>query len=666
MTEVTTVPYSRLVAADEINARPSGKDGLDELAASIAAKGLIQPLCVRPANGNRFEVIDGRRRHQAIGKLVKAKTWAKSAAIPVIVRNEADAEALETSLMANIVRLPMHPVDQYAVFARLADEAKSEGRGEAEITADIAARFGLPVRTVRQQQALGRLAPAIRDAWRAGKLDAKVAQAFCVHPDQAVQLSVFERLRKRRKGDVSEYDVRRELAGDRVPKSRVPADQLARYLDAGGQLVEDLFQDEAYLEDGALLATIRERHMNAQAEAAKAELVGQGWAWVAREDDLPDGWKWEWETLRPAWPGLSDADEARIEALGQQINDAEDAGDEATADRLHAESEAIEEASRMAVFTREMRARSGCVLTFYTNGDMAIAYGIVRPSADGTIDIETAIDAARADAGEDEMADGDAGDPDVPEDATPGAAEAAEEDPEAGDGFAISQALAQTLSETLTVAAADALAADPDLAMRVIAAALTCRFDAPAVIRPDGHAVVRKHGEKSFVERLAELQRTPMDGITGPYGVRDVLARAVATTLDLTFARWRYKSRDDGVGALVAALPPAAFLVAARRAFVVRDYFARASKTVALAAIDEMRESGAAAGLAPEDVLAGMKKGEIAAVAAAAAEACGWLPPELRNAVYALTMPEAPPARLTGAMAAAEQTADRAAAEVSG
>lgn len=652
MTEVTTVPYARLVAADEINARPSGKDGLDELAASIAAKGLIQPLCVRPADGNRFEVIDGGRRYRAIGRLVKAKTWKRDTAIPVIVRNEDDAEALETSLMANTVRLPMHPVDQHMVFARLAATGKSD--------ADIAARFGITERTVRQQQALGKLAPDVLDAWRKGKIDAKVAQAFCVHPDQAVQAAAWQRLKKRG-GAVSDYDVRRELAGDRPAKHGVPDDLLELYLAAGGTVVDDLFGDEAYLEDGALLTTIRARRMAEQSEAARTRLLGQGWAWVALETDLPHGWKWEWEKLRPDWPGLSAEDEARVEALAEKIVAAEDADDETIAGRLYAELAAIEEASRMAIFTPEMRARSGCVLSFYTNGEMSIAHGVVRPSADGTIDIETAIDAARdhSDGGIDRDEDADAGDHDKG-DAGGCGAPAVDGDTD-GDGFAISQALAQTVSEALTIAAARTLSGDPDLAMRVIAAALTCRYDAPAVVRSEGHHLVRKPGERLFAERLAELLSTPIDGFTGPYGVRDALARAVAGTLDLTFTRWRYKSRDDGVGALVAALPPEAFLAMAREAFVVDDYFTRASKSVALAAIDEMREAGCAAGMAPEDTLATMRKADLAAAAARAAQACGWLPPELRNAVYAPIAPDVP---LTGPMAAAEQTGDRAVAEV--
>ena len=64
---VETVPFSKLVMVDEINARGKSKEGIDELAASIAADGIIQPLAVRRAPDSRiFQIIDGDRRFLAM------------------------------------------------------------------------------------------------------------------------------------------------------------------------------------------------------------------------------------------------------------------------------------------------------------------------------------------------------------------------------------------------------------------------------------------------------------------------------------------------------------------------------------------------------------------------------------------------------------------------
>lgn len=269
----STVAFSKLIATDAINARAATKDGLDELAASIAAKGLIQPLAVRPADSSdKFEVIDGRRRYQAIAKLVKAKTggFTKATQIPVLVRNETDAEALETSLMANTVRLPMHPVDQYAVFARLAEQGKSD--------ADIAASFGIAERTVRQHKALGKLSETIRNDWKKGKIDADTAKAFTVQPDQAAQVAAYETLKKRGAYALSAWSVKSELGGTRrVLAANIPAALLERYVAAGGKVVEDLFDDDGgYIENATLLGSVKTQFVADEVTRITAELKTGG------------------------------------------------------------------------------------------------------------------------------------------------------------------------------------------------------------------------------------------------------------------------------------------------------------------------------------------------------------------------------------------------------
>lgn len=209
-TAPTTLPLSRLTPKTAANARPETDDGLEELAASIAAKGIIQPLVVRPASkGDSYEVIDGRRRFRALQRLVKAKRMKKDDAVPVLVRNEDDGEALETSLMANTVRLPMHPIDQHEVFARLVGEGLDAG--------GIAARFGLKQRTVEQHLALGRLAPEIRQAWRDDKVSAETAQAFTML-EPARQVPLYNELMSSNHGHVSAWTVRKHAAGEK-PRS---------------------------------------------------------------------------------------------------------------------------------------------------------------------------------------------------------------------------------------------------------------------------------------------------------------------------------------------------------------------------------------------------------------------------------------------------------------
>jgi ParB family chromosome partitioning protein len=84
---------------------------LEELAAAIRAQGIIEPLLVRPA-GDDYELIAGERR-------LRAARLAELSAVPVIVRALDDRSALEMSLVENLLREDLNPVEEGQAFARL-------------------------------------------------------------------------------------------------------------------------------------------------------------------------------------------------------------------------------------------------------------------------------------------------------------------------------------------------------------------------------------------------------------------------------------------------------------------------------------------------------------------------------------------------------------------
>ena len=88
---------------------------LEELAASIKAQGLIQPISVRPVDSGRFEIIAGERRWRAaqIAGLVE---------VPVLIRDIPDDAALAMSLIENIQREDLNPLEEAAGIQRLIDE----------------------------------------------------------------------------------------------------------------------------------------------------------------------------------------------------------------------------------------------------------------------------------------------------------------------------------------------------------------------------------------------------------------------------------------------------------------------------------------------------------------------------------------------------------------
>lgn len=596
---VTAVPFSKLVAGGDINARATGgKDGLDALAASIKAKGLIQPLIVRPAEGgDRYEVIAGNRRLAAIGRLVKDKVHPRSWPVPVVVRNEDDGEALDTSLAENDCRLPMHAVDRFEAFDRLSQSLS---------VPEIAARYAVSERQVKQSLALGRLAPQVREAWRKGRLDAKTAQAFTLNPSHETQAEALAKLQKTwGRSTIPEHSVRSELAGTRVAAHKLNDEVMARYVAAGGKVSEDLFSEESYCDDAALVERVTREWAEAEVADLKARFLAAGWSWVAREKELQDR-------------GIQTY---RLDTLDDEEGESEERGFRVDLDEMD-ETE--------AKFSAEEKARSGVVVYLYTNGAMEFQFGVLEPK-DQT-DLEDAIDDSTADEATRDLDEEDGEDlPGEPEEAGP---------------FAVSGALTERVTTALTLSAATALDAVPMSALRVLLAGLTvASYATPAkvsVTRFQGRGGVGAEAERDFDEELAKAFASPDDNVIAR------LAHIVADSLNLV-RHQHYADRQragaahgNDVAALLAALPGDIFTREARGHFNAADYFKSATKATAIAAIAEIREAGHGAGLAPEDVLAGMKKPDLASAAADAAIACGWLPPELRHPAYSLAAPEAP------------------------
>jgi ParB family chromosome partitioning protein len=88
---------------------------LAELAASISATGVVQPILVRPIANGRFQLIAGERRWRASG-LAGKKT------IPAILRQVSDEQAMEITIVENLQRADLNPMEQAHAFERLARE----------------------------------------------------------------------------------------------------------------------------------------------------------------------------------------------------------------------------------------------------------------------------------------------------------------------------------------------------------------------------------------------------------------------------------------------------------------------------------------------------------------------------------------------------------------
>lgn len=108
------------IAVSQIDGNPNqprknfNDESLSELADSIIAAGLVQPVIVRRA-GSRYELIAGERRW-------RAATMAGIEKIPAVIRDAGDAESLEMALIENISREDLNPMDTARAYANLRED----------------------------------------------------------------------------------------------------------------------------------------------------------------------------------------------------------------------------------------------------------------------------------------------------------------------------------------------------------------------------------------------------------------------------------------------------------------------------------------------------------------------------------------------------------------
>ena len=187
------------------------EDALTELAQSIAARGVIQPVIVRPLAGGRYQLVAGERRWRAAQK-------AQVHEIPAIIRELDEAEVLALALIENIQREDLNPVEEARAYHRLAEQ---QGMTQAEI-----ARLVDKSRShVANMQRLLQLPDSVLDHVEAGRLDMGHARALvgCEAAAELAERAVSQGLSVR---DVEKLARQRKVGGAKrqARKSRGGAD----------------------------------------------------------------------------------------------------------------------------------------------------------------------------------------------------------------------------------------------------------------------------------------------------------------------------------------------------------------------------------------------------------------------------------------------------------
>lgn len=234
---IDQIPLDRL-SVSKANMRAGKKPpDISDILPSIIKRGVISPLFVRPnCSAGYFEIVAGKRRFFA--SLEAERQGKAGVSLPCITLGEGDdAEALEISMIENMLRQNPDQVTQWESYTRLVKEGRS--------VEDIAATFALTELQVKRVLALGNLLPRIREAFRAEEIDAATVKhlTLATKAQQKAWLALFE--------DSDGYAPRgQQLKGWLFGGASIATSAaLFDLADFDGQIVKDLFGDEGYFAD---------------------------------------------------------------------------------------------------------------------------------------------------------------------------------------------------------------------------------------------------------------------------------------------------------------------------------------------------------------------------------------------------------------------------------
>jgi len=181
------------------------EEALNELARSIRASGIIQPLVVRPI-GNRYQLIAGERRWRAAQRAGLEKVSA-------IIRQVPDELALEMTLVENIQREDLNAIEAARAFERLMDEFQLTQEAVAE-------RTGKDRATVANAVRLLKLEPSIQEWIEEGKLTAGHGRALLAVMDPQLRMRYAQRAAR---GGLTVRQIER-LASRRLRGAKIPSE----------------------------------------------------------------------------------------------------------------------------------------------------------------------------------------------------------------------------------------------------------------------------------------------------------------------------------------------------------------------------------------------------------------------------------------------------------
>lgn len=629
------IPLDKLVLSQSNVRRTKAGVSVEELAEDIARRGLLQGLSARAivddvgAETGMYEVPAGGRRFRALELLVKQRRLAKDALIPCLVREGGIAE--EDSLVENLHREALHPLDQFRAFLSLREKGQSEE--------DIAAAFFVSVNVVKQRLKLAAVSPAVLDVYAEGGMTLDQLMAYTVTADHERQEEVFERLKTSH--EKSPYAIRRVLTEGTVRASdkRVQFIGTDVYAEAGGIILRDLFEsdDGGWLQDAALLDRLVLEKLQHCAEPIMAE----GWKWVQVATDIPYGHTYGLRRIHGTAALLTDEETAARAALQSEydnlIEEHESIGEDLP-DLVDARLAELETAlaafeNRPMQYDPDEIARAGAFVSITGDGRLRIESGYIRPE-------DEASSIPDVDAGDDGVNPAlDAGTE------ASGVETAASGDSEEDDGMApISDKLLTELTAHRTLGLREALGRQPDVAFLAALHALTLKSFYRHALNSCLEIDLRSSSFGGVVSGLqdstaAEVIRARHDSWRKPLpedpgdllealwewdadSRSELFAHVVSLSVNAVHESW---NRRPGLFGHADRLFQAVELDMAKLWLpTVDSYLGRVTKGRILQAVAEAKGQRAA------DRIAHLKKGDMASEAESLLAGSGWLPEALR------------------------------------
>jgi ParB family chromosome partitioning protein len=643
------IPFDSLVLSQSNVRRVKAGVSIEELAADIARRTLLQSITVRPvldeagAETGMFEIPAGGRRYRALELLVRQKRLAKTAPIPCVVRTEGIAE--EDSLAENVQRAPLHPLDQFRAFQALREKGQSEE--------EIAAVFFVAVSVVKQRLRLATVSPRLLEVYAEDEMNLDQLMAFSVSPDHERQEQVWEAMQ--RSYNKEPYQIRRMLTEGAVRASDKRAQYAGEdYVGAGGAVMRDLFQqdDGGWLQDAGLLARVVAEGLARDADAIRAE----GWKWVEVASEFPYGHSYGLRRIPGTRRPLTEDEIAQVEALRaeaerieEEASEADEVSDEANARLGEIEAEIDVLTQRPPVYDAAEIAMAGVFVSIDGNGALRVERGYVRPE-DEPLVAEEPDDTALADVGNTH------GQNEHPADGVDfsrvivahiGGEAETEQEPEEDEGIRpLSDRLLTELTAYRTLALREALGNEPGIAYLALLHALCLRlfyrYGAESCLEIEAKSVMFGAQAPGLADtplaarvdarHEAWAAQLPEDSGALWYSLmafdtdsREALfAHCVALTLNATHDAYNRRPRALAhAGRLAETM--SLDLVAAEWVPTAENYLGRVTKAQILEAVREAKGEQAARRME------GLKKDAMAEAAAQMLAGSGWLPEALRT-----------------------------------